>query len=92
MKKLNIGMIGYGFMGRTHSNAFSQVNHFFDVPYQPVLKTLCARNAERGAATAASLAYPSSVAVDAMADEYFTGLMERVVDGPQRLLGVFARH
>ena len=35
MKKLNIGMIGYGFMGRTHSNAFSQVNHFFDVPYQP---------------------------------------------------------
>ena len=45
MKKLNIGMIGYGFMGRTHSNAFSQVNHFFDVPYQPVLKTVCARNA-----------------------------------------------
>ena len=42
MKKLNIGMIGYGFMGRTHSNAFSQVNHFFDVPYQPVLKTVCA--------------------------------------------------
>ena len=31
-------MIGYGFMGRTHSNAFSQVNHFFDVPYQPVLE------------------------------------------------------
>ena len=47
MKKLNIGMIGYGFMGRTHSNAFSQVNHFFDVPYRPVLKTVCARNADR---------------------------------------------
>ena len=47
MKKLNIGMIGYGFMGRTHSNAFSQVNHFFDVPFQPVLKTICARNPER---------------------------------------------
>ena len=47
MKKLNIGMIGYGFMGRTHSNAFAQVNHFFDVPYQPVLKMLCARNADR---------------------------------------------
>jgi predicted dehydrogenase len=30
MKKLNIGLIGCGFMGRTHSNAFSQVNHFFD--------------------------------------------------------------
>ncbi len=46
-KKLNIGMIGYGFMGRTHSNAFSQVNHFFDIPYQPVLKVACARNAEK---------------------------------------------
>ena len=51
MKKLNIAMIGYGFMGRTHSNAFSQVNHFFDVPLRPVLKTICARNAERAAAS-----------------------------------------
>src|SRR5215831_7964416 len=47
MKKLNIGLVGYGFMGRTHANAFSQVNHFFDVPYRPVLKAVCARNAER---------------------------------------------
>ncbi len=29
-KPLNIGMIGYGFMGRAHSNAYGQVNHFFD--------------------------------------------------------------
>jgi predicted dehydrogenase len=47
MKTLNIGLVGYGFMGRTHSNAFRQVTNFFDVPYQPVLKSLCARNAER---------------------------------------------
>lgn len=40
-KKLNIGLIGYGFMGRTHSNAHRKVNHFFDVPYEPVLKTIC---------------------------------------------------
>src|SRR5512140_2014088 len=59
MKKLNIGMIGYGFMGRTHSNAFSQVNHFFDVPFQPVLKTLCARKAERAQAFAAKWGYES---------------------------------
>ena len=39
MKKLNIGMVGYGFMGRTHSNAFRKANHFFDLPYEPVLKT-----------------------------------------------------
>jgi myo-inositol 2-dehydrogenase/D-chiro-inositol 1-dehydrogenase len=46
-KKLNIGMVGYGFMGRTHSNAFSQVGHFFDLPYEPVLKVACARNADK---------------------------------------------
>ena len=45
-KNLNIGMVGYGFMGRTHSNAFSQVGHFFDVaPIHPVLKAVCARDA-----------------------------------------------
>jgi predicted dehydrogenase len=46
-KKLNVGLIGYGFMGRTHSNAFLQAPRFFDLPYQPVLKAVCARNAER---------------------------------------------
>ena len=60
-KKLNIGMVGYGFMGRTHSNAFSQVGHFFDVPFQPVLKTICARNAEKGKAFAEQWGYESSV-------------------------------
>ena len=43
----NIGMVGYGFMGRTHSNAFGKVNQFFDLDHQPVLKAVCARNAER---------------------------------------------
>jgi len=59
MKKLNIGMVGYGFMGRTHSNAFLHVNNFFDVPYQPVLKTICARNADRAKAFAANWGYQS---------------------------------
>lgn len=45
-KPLNIGMIGYGFMGRTHSNAYCKVGHFFDLEYQPVLKAACARNEE----------------------------------------------
>jgi len=40
-KQLNVGLIGYGFMGRTHSNAYRKVRNFFDVPYQPVLKTIC---------------------------------------------------
>jgi myo-inositol 2-dehydrogenase/D-chiro-inositol 1-dehydrogenase len=58
-KKLNIGMVGYGFMGRTHSNAFRQVARFFDVPYEPVLKTICARNGERARAFAANWGYES---------------------------------
>src|SRR5215469_16396128 len=57
MKNLNIGMVGYGFMGRTHSNAFAQVNHFFDVPYRPVLRAVCARNAARAQAFAAQWGY-----------------------------------
>src|SRR6202166_3025338 len=46
-KSLNIGLVGYGFMGRTHSNAFLQAGRFFDLPYQPVLKAVCARNPDR---------------------------------------------
>src|SRR5687768_7269334 len=43
-KKLNIGMIGYGFMGRAHSNAYRKVSNFFDLEFQPVLKAACARD------------------------------------------------
>jgi len=59
MKTLNIGMVGYGFMGRTHSNAFRAVNNFFDIPYRPVLKTICARNADRVRAFAENWGYSS---------------------------------
>jgi myo-inositol 2-dehydrogenase/D-chiro-inositol 1-dehydrogenase len=52
MKKLNIGVIGCGFMGRTHSNAFRKVANFFDIPFQPVLHTVCARNGEKAKAFA----------------------------------------
>jgi predicted dehydrogenase len=44
MRKLNIALIGYGFMGRAHSNAWRQVRSFFDVPFEPVLKVICGRN------------------------------------------------
>ena len=43
-KALNIGMVGYGFMGRAHSNAYRKVGNFFDLDYQPVLKAACGRN------------------------------------------------
>ena len=60
MKKLNIGILGYGFMGRTHSNAFRQAPKFFDLPIEPVLKTVCARNGEKAAAFAKQWGYESS--------------------------------
>ena len=59
-KKLNVGMVGYGFMGRTHSNAFSQAPHFFDLPYQPVLKAICARDAGKLTAFAGQWGYEST--------------------------------
>jgi len=58
-KKLNIGLVGYGFMGRTHSNAFLQAPRFFDLPYQPVLKAVCARNAGRARGFAENWGYES---------------------------------
>jgi predicted dehydrogenase len=62
-QNLNIGLIGYGFMGRAHSNAFLQASRFFDVPYQPVLKAVCARNSERVKSFAERWGY-SSVETD----------------------------
>ena len=44
MCKLGIALIGYGFMGRAHSNAWRQAWTFFDLPYEPVLKVICGRN------------------------------------------------
>ena len=44
-KKLNIGLIGGGFMGRTHSNGYNRIGNFFpELEYQPVLKAVCFRN------------------------------------------------
>src|SRR3989449_7912727 len=59
MKKLNVGVIGYGFMGRAHSNAYRKVNNFFDLDYQPVLKAVCARSAENAKAFADKWGYES---------------------------------
>ena len=58
-KPLNIGMIGYGFMGRTHSNAYRKVNNFFNLDYQPVLKAACARDREKIQAFADQWGYES---------------------------------
>jgi predicted dehydrogenase len=44
MAEIGIGMIGYKFMGRAHSNGWRQVGHFFDVDPQPRLRAICGRD------------------------------------------------
>ncbi|MBM4000657.1 MAG: Gfo/Idh/MocA family oxidoreductase [Planctomycetes bacterium] len=58
-KRLNIGMIGYGFMGRAHSNGYCQAPHFFPSEYRPVLKAVAARDAEKAKAFASTWGYES---------------------------------
>ncbi len=59
-KKVNVGLVGCGFMGRTHSNAFRQVNSFFQPEWQPVLQAVCARDGEKAKAFAAQWGYESA--------------------------------
>jgi myo-inositol 2-dehydrogenase/D-chiro-inositol 1-dehydrogenase len=58
-KTLNIGLVGYGFMGRTHSNAFLQAPRFFDLPVRPALTAVCARNIDRVKGFAENWGYAS---------------------------------
>ena len=43
-RSLNVGMIGYNFMGKAHSNAWRQAPKFFDLPADVVLHTICGRS------------------------------------------------
>ena len=58
-KPLRIGMVGYGFMGRAHSNAWRQVGRFFDVAYEPVLQAVCGRTRDQAEAFARQWGYAS---------------------------------
>ncbi len=59
-KPLRIGLIGYGFMARTHTNAYKRVGDFFpDFKNKPVLAAVCGRNKERVKAFADQWGYES---------------------------------
>jgi predicted dehydrogenase len=59
-KPLNIGLVGYGFMGRTHTNGYKRVNDFFpELTYRPVLKAVCGRSEEAAKAFADQWGYES---------------------------------
>jgi predicted dehydrogenase len=58
--ELRIGMAGYGFMARTHTNGYRKVGNFFpDLKYKPVLKAICGRTEERVKAFANQWGYES---------------------------------
>lgn len=59
-KPLNVAMIGYGFMGKAHSNAYRKVNNFFpELEHRPVLKCLCGRSEDKARAFADTWGYES---------------------------------
>ncbi|HHI80071.1 MAG TPA: Gfo/Idh/MocA family oxidoreductase [Planctomycetes bacterium] len=45
-ERLGIGLVGQGFMGRAHSNAWGQAARFFDLSLRPSLVQVVARNRE----------------------------------------------
>jgi predicted dehydrogenase len=44
MAEIGVGLVGYKFMGRAHSNAYRQVAHFFDVDPEPRMVAICGRD------------------------------------------------
>ncbi|HLX63598.1 MAG TPA: Gfo/Idh/MocA family oxidoreductase [Planctomycetota bacterium] len=57
--ELRVGLIGTQFMGKAHSNAWSQVNHFFNTPVKAKLAAVCGRNEERAKSVAATWGWQS---------------------------------
>ena len=51
---LRVTIVGYGFMGRAHSNAYRQVGRFFDLDHEPVIAVASARTGDRLEAFAAN--------------------------------------
>ena len=61
MREVRVGLVGYNFMGRVHSNAYRQVRVYFpELEVQPVQRALCGRSEERVKAAAAQLGWDES--------------------------------
>ena len=59
-KPLNVGMIGYGFMAKAHSNAWRRVANFFpELAHRPALRAVAARTADKVSAFADVWGYES---------------------------------
>jgi predicted dehydrogenase len=60
LKKVNVGIIGTGFMGKAHSNAWTDVNKFFNIGITPVLKVACDSNGPAGSELASRWGWEES--------------------------------
>src|SRR5437879_13810183 len=56
-RTLRIGMIGYGFMGKAHSNAWRQAPHFFSLKAKVEMHTICGRDRARVESARAQLGW-----------------------------------
>jgi len=61
-RTINVALVGQGFMGRTHSNAWSQVNKFFQPPIRPAMHTVFGQVEENPAAFAANWGWQNASA------------------------------
>ena len=76
---LNVAMVGHGFMGAAHSQAFRVAPRFFDLPLSPVMSTLVGRNVEATAKAAEKWGWQKT------ANDWRDG-RRRPVDRPDRHL------
>ena len=58
-KEINVGLVGYSFMGKAHSNAYRKVSMFFDSGALPVMKAICGRNETEVSAAATKFGWES---------------------------------
>ena len=59
MSEINIALIGYKFMGKAHSHAYSTVAHFFPGCPQPRMRVICGRDRAGAEAMAARFGWES---------------------------------
>ena len=59
MATIGVGLVGYKFMGRAHSNAYRQLPRFFDVDPSPRLVAVCGRDEAGVREAAEKLGYES---------------------------------
>jgi predicted dehydrogenase len=57
---IGVGMVGYAFMGRAHSQAWRTVDRAFDLPLRPRLAAICGRDQAATAAAADRLGWAAA--------------------------------